>query len=76
MEALGLRHLRGDERGQLVQLPLATSAEKENPGSPNGARGSLLPVEAAGIEPAVWHSQSGLGGVSWEAGGSLCPGEV
>jgi len=27
------------ERGQLARLPLAAPAEKENPGSPDGARG-------------------------------------
>ncbi|WP_257462465.1 hypothetical protein [Archangium lipolyticum] len=27
------------ERGQFVRLPLATSTEKENPGSPDGALG-------------------------------------
>jgi hypothetical protein len=27
------------ERGQLARLPLAASAEKENPGSPDGGRG-------------------------------------
>ncbi len=46
------RNAQRHERGQLARLPLAASAEKENPGSPAGGRGSFTSVEAAGIEPA------------------------
>jgi len=48
----GQHQVQRHERGQFIRLPFAALAEKENPGSPDGARGSLLPVEAAGIEPA------------------------
>jgi hypothetical protein len=49
----GQHQVQRHERGQFIRLPFAALAEKENPGSPDGARGSLLPVEAAGIEPAA-----------------------
>ncbi len=41
------------ERGQLARLPLAASGEKENPGSPDGGRGSVTSSGGGGNRTRV-----------------------
>jgi hypothetical protein len=61
-------------RQEPIWSPKMLHASSLGVGSTQGGGQPLL--EAAGIEPAAWYDQSGLDGVSWEPGGSVCPGEV